>query len=165
MERTYKILKEGPAKFYIKSVFLKSKMGGPLVTSKGDPYISMSFKVTDSNGESENVSKMFVLKYKRELEKLFNAIGKSHWVEKIQHKAFPWDSLEDQDGFCRLVTEKATGAYPARTIIESFVKTQESDKYLDQKIAALSDDEGAEAVKSSAMDYFGDESKNDDVPF
>ena len=150
--QTYKILKEGTAKFYIKSAYIKNKDGATLLTKHGDPYVSILFKVTDSEGQTETIKKIFVLKYKRDIEKLFKSIGKEQWIGKIMSPKFPWEALEDDEGYCRITTEHATEGYPEKTIIESFVKRPEADRYLDEQIASL-EEESIEEKKTSSYSF------------
>lgn len=120
--RKFKVLKEGDAKFYIKSFYDKDEHGKKFISNKNNqPYIKGAFRVTDSDGTSETLYKIFSLSYKRDILKLLKAIGKFYLEKYIETEGFDWSELEDESGFCRIET-KTTEKYGEISSIESFIK-------------------------------------------
>lgn len=121
--RRIKILKEGDAKFYIKRIDKTSRDGSKLITRNGEEYIKILFRVTDSEGTSEDIMKIIVLSWDRDILKFLRSIGRIDLKDQVKSKNFDWTELEDESGICRLETEN-NPTYGERTNVASFVKKQ-----------------------------------------
>lgn len=173
-----KLLKEGDAKFYIKSFSDKDYSGKKFISPKNNkPYLKACFRVTDSEGNSENLYKVFSVEFKKDLIKLLKCIGKSYLSEYLSLPDFNWDDLEDESGMCRIET-KTTEKYGDISSIESFIKKDMGDiefkkDYQDKTVESTKERKSpSEHLKSSSLNNtmaaptFGTaDSDLDDLPF
>lgn len=103
-----KLLKEGPATFYVKWASKTDKSGNIYKTKAGDDKIVVVLYVTDSAGQSEEVFVNFTCKWLQYLTPLINSLGipNNYTAEMIFNNP---ETMDGSYGLCVLAHEEYLG--------------------------------------------------------
>ena len=126
------LLAEGDATFVVKKVYTTKKDGAPLVSSKGDPMVSIMLSVKDCNGEEGTLYDYFTPAMTWKVYSLCEAIGHP----ELYQPEFDFDDVINCIGKLKISIDSRPG-YARRNNVKSYIKAK--PKPTEQPMAEIVD--------------------------